>query len=146
MDKIMPERCCTAERRSLLISGWTFIKLWAVGLVLLPVIRFINFRVPAQPRIFSVKKGLKKDGFILEPDFIIFSEETGPVAISRKCTHLGCRLNYHETEKILICPCHQSKFTRKGKRIAGPAERDLPVYDVETIVEENGNSYLVTVI
>ncbi len=82
----------------------------------------------------------------MEPEFIIFDHESGPVAVSRKCTHLGCRLNFHEMENKLICPCHQSRFDKTGKRLAGPAELDLPVYDVDVLEDDTGNSFQVTVV
>lgn len=142
----MTECCTDIKRRSFLASSWNWVKLWAAGVILLPVLRFTNYNVPSQPLIVIVNKTLKRDGFIIEPEFVIFDLESGPVAVSRKCTHLGCRLNFHELENILICPCHQSRFDKTGKRLAGPAERDLPLYNVDVLEGDSGNSYQVTVV
>lgn len=44
----------------------------------------------------------------------------------RKCTHLGCRLQFNEEEQTWDCPCHGSRFEKDGKLISGPAQSDLP--------------------
>ncbi len=41
------------------------------------------------------------------------------------CPHMGCPLIYNEVEKIWECPCHASRFTKKGKCIKGPSKRDV---------------------
>jgi Rieske Fe-S protein len=46
-------------------------------------------------------------------------------AFSAKCTHLGCRFNYDPISRRFRCPCHGSVFDLSGKRLAGPAEKDL---------------------
>jgi len=44
--------------------------------------------------------------------------------LSSKCTHLGCKINKIEDDK-LICPCHGSKFNLDGNVIKGPATASL---------------------
>ena len=44
--------------------------------------------------------------------------------LSSKCTHLGCKINKLENDK-LICPCHGSKFNLDGNGIKGPATASL---------------------
>ncbi len=114
-------------------------------LLFLPVLKFIDFRIPPRPRLIKVGKLLRPGGFIIEAEFIIFDVPGAPVAVSRKCTHLGCRLNFNEQENLLICPCHQSRFTRQGKRVSGPARRDLPLYQVAMASGGERNSFVVTV-
>jgi nitrite reductase/ring-hydroxylating ferredoxin subunit len=108
-----------------------------------PLLRFIGFKLPSQPRLFEVKKKLTNGAFHLEPDFILFAGENGPWALSRKCTHLGCKLNYREKERLLECPCHQSRFNVQGEVLAGPAKRNLPRFKVEKLNDDSG--YLVTI-
>lgn len=41
------------------------------------------------------------------------------------CTHLGCKLSWNPLEEIWECPCHGSKFSKRGFVIDGPANKDL---------------------
>jgi nitrite reductase/ring-hydroxylating ferredoxin subunit len=108
-----------------------------------PILRFLGFKIPAQPRMVEVKTTLVTGDFFLSPDFILFEGEQDPWAVSRKCTHLGCKLNYREKEGFLECPCHQSRFTPQGEVIRGPAKKTLPHFKVEKLGQTNG--YIVTI-
>ena len=79
----------------------------------------------------------------LDNDFVLFVGKQQVWAVSRICTHLGCRLHFSQEEGQLICPCHQSKFTPQGRRLAGPARKDLAVYKVEQIGD--GKGYVVAI-
>lgn len=81
----------------------------------------------------------------MERDFILFESSEGPWAVSRKCTHLGCRLNYSEKDNLLICPCHESRFSNNGKRISGPARNNLARYQVKKESENQNQIYVVTI-
>ncbi|MBW1967790.1 MAG: Rieske 2Fe-2S domain-containing protein, partial [Deltaproteobacteria bacterium] len=91
---------------------------WAFGLGL--VYAFVakkRFRPPTEVRL---RRKLKSGEFLLEPRFALFETDQGPLAVSRSCTHLGCIVNYRETDREFLCPCHQSRFTWDGKYLAGP--------------------------
>jgi glycine/D-amino acid oxidase-like deaminating enzyme/nitrite reductase/ring-hydroxylating ferredoxin subunit len=47
------------------------------------------------------------------------------VAVSARCTHLGCQLNWNTAERSWDCPCHGSRFTPEGKVLQGPAVHGL---------------------
>ncbi len=113
----------TLTRRLVIIAGSI--------LLLFPIIRFISHRVPRKPVIVKVSEPLKQDHFLIQDDFFIFAEQERVWAVSRKCTHLGCRLHYKEKEDILECPCHQSRFTTTGMVINGPSQKQLKRYLVE---------------
>lgn len=53
------------------------------------------------------------------------------VALSWKCTHLGCRVPFCASSGRFECPCHGSVFNRAGEYLAGPAPRGLDRYPVE---------------
>lgn len=43
----------------------------------------------------------------------------------RTCPHLGCALTWNEEEESWDCACHGSRFTKDGKLIDNPAQRNL---------------------
>jgi Rieske Fe-S protein len=100
--------------------------------------------VPKKPRLVKVEKQLKVGDVYLDQEFVLFHDASDTWAVSRTCTHLGCRLNFSEKDHLLICPCHQSMFTTRGERVAGPAKRNLPLFAVERISEGNGKGYIVS--
>lgn len=54
----------------------------------------------------------------------------GLIALSAKCTHLGCTPNWLEVESKFKCPCHGSGFYRDGVNFEGPAPRPLERFRV----------------
>ncbi len=59
----------------------------------------------------------------------------GFIAISLRCTHLGCSISWEESKKRFICPCHSSAFDISGEVLNPPAARALDYYPV---IIENG--------
>jgi nitrite reductase/ring-hydroxylating ferredoxin subunit len=107
--------------------------LFAIGFFafLYPLLRFIGFHVPAKPERIAIDKQLIPGQFLLYPRFILFVQENKAWAVARKCTHLGCMLHYREKEDFLECPCHQSRFSKEGQVLNGPASKPLKIYPVE---------------
>jgi len=62
-------------------------------------------------------------------------EDGGFLALSRKCTHLGCTVPWVEKEMKFVCPCHASAFDITGEVINAPAPRPLDIYPV--VIENN---------
>lgn len=59
----------------------------------------------------------------------VVRNEAGFQALSLVCTHLGCIVTV--TPEGLFCPCHGSRFNRKGEVLQGPATHPLPKLMVE---------------
>jgi cytochrome b6-f complex iron-sulfur subunit len=57
-------------------------------------------------------------------------EDGGFLAVSRKCTHLGCTIPWLDKEKRFACPCHGSTFDIRGEVINSPAPRALDIYNL----------------
>jgi len=62
-------------------------------------------------------------------------EDGGFLALSHKCTHLGCTVPWVEKEKKFACPCHGSSFDITGSVISAPAPRALDMHPV--VIENN---------
>jgi cytochrome b6-f complex iron-sulfur subunit len=57
-------------------------------------------------------------------------KDGGFLALSRKCTHLGCTVPWDEKINRFACPCHGSSFDITGKVLEPPASRALDLYRV----------------
>ncbi len=67
---------------------------------------------------------------ILKPQLFINAAETTTNLLSfsaKRCPHLGCALNWNEAEHTWDCPCHGSRFTKRGKLIDNPSNGDLKI-------------------
>jgi len=95
-----------------------------------------------KPRLISAKVAKQQGWVVEEQDLSVFvSTEDGAdfVAMSDKCTHLGCRVQYVDTIDEaagpgFFCPCHNGVFDAAGGIVAGPVPR--PLDRLETKVEE----------
>ena len=65
-----------------------------------------------------VRAGLKK--------IAVYRDARGALhQFSAVCPHLGCIVQWNPTERSWDCPCHGSRFDKRGEVINGPANRDL---------------------
>lgn len=56
----------------------------------------------------------------------VYRDEQGELlAVSVKCPHLGCQLEWNPAEKSWDCPCHGSRFDVHGALLNGPANSNL---------------------
>lgn len=59
------------------------------------------------------------------------------IAMSAECTHASCAVRTYSTSAgSHICPCHGSRFSLDGRRLAGPAPFDLDRYSSTVIDNE----------
>ncbi len=124
------------KRRIFLHSLWIFALFY-------PIKRFIGYTIPKKPVYVKIAAPLPVGGYLLTSDFILFDRDDNCWALSRKCTHLGCKLHYSETREILECPCHQSQFNSStGEVVKGPAKKSLTLLPVEK--RETSPYYIVT--
>jgi cytochrome b6-f complex iron-sulfur subunit len=119
-------------------------KLW-LGLGILAVVEFaaivIAFLRPRKARPKSGEQGTVIEAgpterfplssvtaFVRGRFYLCRLEDGGFLALSSKCTHLGCTIPWVDKEKRFACPCHGSAFDIAGEVISPPAPRALDIY------------------
>lgn len=114
---------------------WSCIAAWT-----LTTIGLCKFPLPALlPDISSILKIGKPEEIPIggekiydEKKVLVMRDEKGVRAVSLICTHLGCIVSKSETGGF-ICPCHGSKFDKKGSVMAGPAPKGLNWLEVSQL-------------
>ena len=71
--------------------------------------------------------------------FILRKSDTDVLALSNRCTHLGCRVNWKDDRQTYVCPCHDATFDLQGKVLVGPPPRPLDGYETKV---ENGTLFI----
>jgi cytochrome b6-f complex iron-sulfur subunit len=61
----------------------------------------------------------------------------GYFSLNAVCTHLGCLTAWKPDLGVIACPCHGSRFSREGQKLAGPAPKPLPW--LKTWLSDDGN-------
>lgn len=86
---------------------------------------FNKFRI--EP--FNINQIEKNNGAIIEinTELVgVYKDINGEIyAVKPICSHLGCLLNWNNTDKTWDCPCHGSRFDFTGKNIYEPAIKGL---------------------
>ncbi len=97
----------------------------ALGLIIVwPVLRFVTYVVPQVEEV-TFPETLQMQGVFFKKGVFIVRTGDRLLAISSKCTHLGCTVLYDLEKKQFHCPCHGSVFDIHGRRISGPARKPL---------------------
>jgi glycine/D-amino acid oxidase-like deaminating enzyme/nitrite reductase/ring-hydroxylating ferredoxin subunit len=95
-------------------------------------VRFFGDRLSKRAGVGSIERG---EGRVVGAGLgqrAVYRDEDGNLhAVSARCTHLGCIVNWNAAEKTWDCPCHGSRFGAGGEVIMGPAvspleRRDAP--------------------
>ncbi|MDX2129560.1 MAG: Rieske (2Fe-2S) protein [Chloroherpetonaceae bacterium] len=114
---------------------------------LYPVIRFV---VPPEKKVKSVSSAVVGKETDVPPNSgKIFKFNDQPVfvlnsngelsAMSAKCTHLGCNVQWQPQEKVVWCACHNAKYNTDGTKLSGPQPADLAKFAVKV---QDGNIVL----
>ena len=57
--------------------------------------------------------------------FVQVTGGTAAIALSPKCPHQFCPVDFDATAKQFVCPCHGAKFSDTGALVSGPATTGL---------------------
>jgi len=68
--------------------------------------------------------------------FLVKKSATQVAVLSQTCPHVGCKLSYNVATKQFDCPCHASHFTIDGKKLGGPAPRDMYAADFRIVNDQ----------
>ena len=71
--------------------------------------------------------------FVRGQFYLVCLEDGGFLAVSGKCTHLGCALPWDKDQQKFICPCHASEFDISGNVLSSPAPRALDLFKVSLV-------------
>jgi Rieske Fe-S protein len=88
--------------------------------------RFLRPRPRRREELLAVALAdLPPDGALVfrEARVAVVRDGDGVHALSLVCTHLGCTVAV--TPAGILCPCHGSRFDRRGAVLEGPATRPL---------------------
>jgi cytochrome b6-f complex iron-sulfur subunit len=74
--------------------------------------------------------------FGVEPCLLIHHRDGKWVALSAKCTHLGCTVQFEPAKKRIFCACHGGVYNPEtGQNISGPPPKPLKSYVVKEAAE-----------
>jgi cytochrome b6-f complex iron-sulfur subunit len=133
------------SRRSFLAKIWLGLGIVAVAECAWVIISFLR---PREHRIEDGEPGAVVEAGPAESfdpgtvtafprgDFYLARLENGGfLALSCKCTHLGCTVPWVQAKDSFVCPCHSSSFGIAGHVLSGPAPRALDLYPI--VIENN---------
>ncbi|MFC1884886.1 ubiquinol-cytochrome c reductase iron-sulfur subunit [Thermodesulfobacteriota bacterium] len=113
------------ERRAFLKTGFLKIAGFITATLLaFPVISFIGHR-KIRTRTITFGPDEQNSAVYYKDGVYLINSGSEIFALSARCTHLGCTLNYDLISKNFKCPCHGSIFDDSGKYLSGPAKKDL---------------------
>ena len=74
--------------------------------------------------------------------YLVRLEDSGFLAIYRRCTHLGCAVIWKPDKQEFVCPCHEGRFDKDGKVTHGVPP--LPLEELSVVpVEGDPNAVIV---
>ncbi|MEZ5198835.1 MAG: Rieske (2Fe-2S) protein [Bacteroidales bacterium] len=138
-DEHVNKKFASTTRRSFLKKLWGVFGVIA-GLELIAV--SAGFMVPGKRNTKSSSMNLitagKVNDFKLNSVFpfrsgkfyLVRLSDGGFLAVSLKCSHLGCSVLWNEENQRFNCPCHASSFDLVGNVINPPAPRPLDTFPV----------------
>ena len=63
--------------------------------------------------------------------YLICTRDGGFMAMSRRCPHLGCTVNWVAQKERFYCPCHAAAFDANGEYFSQIASRSMDLYPIQ---------------
>jgi Rieske Fe-S protein len=86
------------------------------------------------PRVVTLQEGIGEAG-----KGLVYVRRRNPavddpaepafLALTSRCSHVGCPVNYVEAAQSFVCPCHGGVYDFRGRRTAGPPVRGLDRFE-----------------
>jgi len=151
------EKVTSSSRRSFLSRVWTYLGIAAILQFLAGAVFFLGSgrkeagRKVAEKLVAGAVADFPPGSVtLIAKGYLYLSrlDDGGFLAISRKCTHLGCAVPWIAERKQFECPCHASVFDKTGNVIKAPApraldlhaitfERDMVIIDLGSIIKRS---------
>ncbi len=107
---------------------------------LYPVLRYLVPPIASEPSLSEFELDIKASDFPPNSGRIIplggkpvllFRTPDGEFrALSAKCTHLDCTVQYRAARADIWCACHNGTYDLKGANVSGPPPRPLTPLEV----------------
>lgn len=101
-----------------------------------------TFRIGTPETFLTSAAGADAYGVVFVDDrwksrhrFFVVRERDRVYALSARCAHLGCTVNWFQDLRTFKCPCHGSQYRSDGVNFAGPAPRPLDRLRIELNVD-----------
>lgn len=114
------------KRRKIIKNFVKALPLIGGGAFLYPLYKYANFQEVEQFSLVIPLEKLSKP--LTKHSKALIKKDGDKIQVfDARCTHMGCILNIDEKSNKFVCPCHDSEFSLDGKRLKGPAKRDLDI-------------------
>jgi nitrite reductase/ring-hydroxylating ferredoxin subunit len=126
-----PEETGVTRRRFIRISGVSSAILSALGLSGIVQAYLSVGPVETAPTRFvlGAPADFPQGSVTLKEGIFVLRDSDGVFAVKAACSHLGCRIQWNAGEAVFDCPCHGSRYDRRGGYLSGPARKPLtPVH------------------
>ena len=151
LDRLMEMTRREFVSRGLTAAGWgAFAVVLGTGTIetvrfFFPRVRFqppSTFRIGTPDDFVGPEENADSYGVIMVDErwkaanrFFVVRERGQIYAISARCVHLGCTINWFGDTHIFRCPCHGSEYRSNGVNFAGPAPRAVDRFQIELSVD-----------
>ena len=85
------------------------------------------------PTLFKAKIQRQTGWNVTEEEisvYVLSEDGRDFVAMSKICTHLGCRVRWIKEQDQFFCPCYNGIYNKEGGVVAGPVPRPLDRFEI----------------